>query len=296
MLFQQRLLVGDDFNFAAVVESHGWVELAPFKYVAGDAPGSSGTLYRVHQMGNGRVVSIRVMPDGNTSRKAFLNIQTEGQVYPTDAHEIDAVVRAMLAVDRDMTVFYAALPPGYDWVKAARVGRMLRAPSVWEDMVKTLLTTNTTWKQTTDMVKRLMDFGDDSEFGRAFPTPAQIAAVDEAALTAHLKCGYRGAYLHELAAKIALGEMDVESWVLLDSAALYKALHSLKGFGEYATGSIMRLLGHHDRLSIDSVARDAFERVHKYRATDAQIAAHYAPFGTWRGLMMWMDVLHDAYV
>ena len=37
---------------------------------------------------------------------------------------------------------------------------MLVSPTVWEDLAKTLLTTNTTWAMTKSMVARLAALGD----------------------------------------------------------------------------------------------------------------------------------------
>jgi hypothetical protein len=68
---------------------------------------------------------------------------------------------------------------------------------------------------------------------------------------------------------------------------------SLHGFGEYATGSIMRLLGHHTTLGLDSVCRDTYARLFNNgdKAPDSEVEAFYESFGKWRGLALWMDVL-----
>jgi 3-methyladenine DNA glycosylase/8-oxoguanine DNA glycosylase len=293
----QRILTDDSFNFRATVESHGWCVLAPFSYDT-----ESGVLSRVHRMNDERVIFIRVEASSNTSRKSFLRVQAERQVYPTDTPEIDSVIRRVLCVDWEMTAFYDLLQthPGYEWVASNRAGRLMRSPMVWEDLVKTLLTTNTTWRQTKEMCRRLVLLGDDSPFGHTFPTPEQIAAHTPEQLAAELRVGYRGAYLHALAENIASSRLDVEAWANsdIDSATLYKQLIALKGFGDYAVASVMRLLGHHDRISIDSVCRDMFAALHSngQRPTDAAIRAHYEAYGQWRGLVMWMDVLRDEYV
>lgn len=295
-MFTQRILIDPGFNFRATVESHGWYQLPPFQYHP-----EHGVLSRVHQMPDGRIVRIHVEQSGNTSRETFLLVQTEGDVFATDHAVIDAIVRRMLCLDWDLGDFYALTRslPDYGWVDRAGAGRLLRAPSVWEDLVKTLLTTNTTWSQTINMVRKLVTLGGDSPFGHAFPTPQQVAVRDVAALTAHVSCGYRGPYLHTLAAQVASGELNVEQWSEpgIDSQTLHKQIKSLKGFGDYAVASVLRLLGHHDVLSIDTVCRDMFARKHHNgeKPTDAVIRAHYEPYGKWRGLIMWMDVIREDF-
>jgi hypothetical protein len=41
-----------------------------------------------------------------------------------------------------------------------RAGRLLVSPTVWEDLAKTLLTTNTTWGATVQMCRRLLTLGE----------------------------------------------------------------------------------------------------------------------------------------
>lgn len=150
----------------------------------------------------------------------------------------------------------------------------------------------TTWAQTRQTVARLCALGEPLDEGRhAFPTPQRIAAMPPDELAAHSRAGYRAAYLHELAQRISSGE-DVEAWRGLPADELYHRVRSLKGFGDYAAGTMLRLLGHFDRLAIDTECRAAFRRIHGRPAeNDREISAYYAPFGRWRGLLMWMDVI-----
>ena len=108
-----------------------------------------------------------------------------------------------------------------------------------------------------------------------------------------LRAGYRNAYLYELAGRVASGELDLDAWLRLDSDGLYAAVKSLKGFGDYAAGTIARLVGHFDKIAIDSACRDMVAKLHNggARGSDAIIRRHYAAFGQWQGLVMWMDIL-----
>jgi 3-methyladenine DNA glycosylase/8-oxoguanine DNA glycosylase len=125
------------------------------------------------------------------------------------------VVSTCLNLDRDLTPFYriARRRPGYRWVEATGAGRMLVSPTVWEDMAKTLLTTNTTWGGTVRMCRRLASLGE--SFGEAehsFPTPDRVAGMSVDELNDRVRAGYRGAYLHDLATAVAEGRLELESW------------------------------------------------------------------------------------
>jgi len=249
----------------------------------------------VQKLRDGQIVRFDVRDSGNG-----LIISSEAKLSRKQQQEISATIARILSFDHDLTPFHDLIRahPTYDWIETAGAGRMLVSPTVWEDLAKTLLTTNTTWAMTRSMVARLALLGDTSPEGlHAFPEPAQIAAFDPEALNQQVRAGYRGAYLHELAARIASGDLDVEAWrdPALSSVEVYKALKRLKGFGDYAAGAMMRLLGRFDQLGLDSVCRTMYAQRYNSgnAATDREIAAFYEPFGAWRGLVVWMDVMRE---
>ncbi len=280
------------FRFWPSVVSHGWCDLPPFSC---DKAGR--TLSRIQQLGDGHVVRLTVHE--GAAGAVEVNIEGLDSMTPELEAEVSAVIARCLDVERDYSNLYAALRayPSYAWIEAKGLGRILSSPTVWEDLVKTLFTTNTVWSMTIAMSARVNTLGEPfAGGGHAFPTPERIASMNPDDLNAHVRAGYRGAYLHELALNIAEGRLDVESWRSDSSIAstdLYKHIKSLKGFGDYAAGNMLRLLGHFDRLATDSVCREAY-RTHFNAgnpATDKEISAYYEQFGVWRGLAQWMDVI-----
>jgi N-glycosylase/DNA lyase len=253
-------------------------------------------LTRVQRLSDGTITKITVEAgEGQTMR-----VTSSAHVNNDQQAEIGRVVSRCLSFEQDLNSFYTLLrdKPGYDWVEKAGAGRLLVSPTVWEDLAKILLTTNTTWNMTRQMVSRLVSLGEPSDKGHVFPTPEQIAARDVDSFSAHVRAGYRGAYLHQLASSIAEGQVDVESWYTdqtITGEALYRHLKALKGFGDYAAGSMMRLLERFDQLGLDSVCRDMFAKRHNggIRAPDSAIKAYYDPFGEWRGLAVWIDVMRE---
>jgi 3-methyladenine DNA glycosylase/8-oxoguanine DNA glycosylase len=281
------------FRFVPTIWSHGWYQLVPFTYDE-----DRRALSRVHELHGGIVTRFTIVPNDDDTQ---LTVTLDALPVPLDAArqgEIIQAVRRILALDIDLEPVYAWMRdrPRYAWVERAGAGRVMVAPTLWEDLAKTLLTTNTTWAMTKQMVNRLCAMGRPYRDGQyAFPTPEQIASIPPDTFAGKVRAGYRAPYLHELASRIAEGEIDLEAWEELSSADLYKTIKALKGFGDYATGSMLRLMGRHDRLSIDTVARDVF-KTHLNDGempTDAEIRAYYAPFGEWQGLAQWLDIMYS---
>ena len=293
-----RLVAPAGFQFRSTVLSHGWCVLHPFGYDE-----ASGQVTRVQRLGDGSLIHL-TMSAGETPDEVAVRVDGfEAPLTPGQQAEVETAVGRILGFDQRVEAFHAVARtlPGYDWVERAGAGRMLVSPTVWEDLAKTLLTTNTTWRMTKDMVARLVTLGDADALGRhSFPTPEQVAALGSDVLNAHVRAGYRGAYLHALALDIAEGRLDPERWrdPALKGADVYREMIGLKGFGPYAAGAMMRLVGHFDELGLDSVCRATFRTLwnNGEPATDREIAAFYAPFGRWRGLAVWMDVMRDEIV
>jgi 3-methyladenine DNA glycosylase/8-oxoguanine DNA glycosylase len=283
-----KLATPADFRYLPTILSHGWCVLPPFSY-------SDGVLRRIEKLHDREIVRFAVREDADG-----LRVTTDAALTSDVQREIGGVIGRCLMFDHDLLPFYDLVRdlPEYQWVARAKAGRLLASPTVWEDLAKTLLTTNTTWAMTIGMVSRLVTLGDPAPGGEhCFPTPEQIAALDPEALNQQVRAGYRGAYLHALATALATGALDVEAWrdPALASSEVYKAIKRIKGFGDYAAGAMMRLLFRFDQLGLDSVCRTMYaQRFNGGKpASDREIAAYYAPFGIWGGLAVWMDVMRE---
>ncbi len=297
------------FRFRSTLLSHGWIELAPFSHDEEYA-----RLRRIESLPDGRVVRLAFTADmdgnGAVPCGERLHVRIEETLRhgsgaakhagnaslspPVHAH-LQEVARRIFNLEMDLEPFYALLAgvPRYAWVFAHRAGRLLRAPTVWEDLAKTLLTTNTTWAMTRQMTQRLNELG----HAGAFPSPGTVADLSLDTFSDHVRAGYRNAYLHELACRIAEERVDVEGWLHteMSSVELFAEIRSLSGFGPYAAGAVMKLLGRFDYLALDSSARSMFSRKFGGGA-DTDIRRHYAPYGSWQGLAIWMDVMQDWFL
>jgi 3-methyladenine DNA glycosylase/8-oxoguanine DNA glycosylase len=216
---------------------------------------------------------------------------------------IREVVARMLNLDEDLAPLYAvaAADPELSWIVGG-AGRMFRSPTVFEDVVKTICTTNCTWSATERMVGALVEqLGEESagRFGRAFPTPAAMAAAQESFYRDVVRAGYRGAYLRSLAAQVADGSLDLEELrevgpeELPDDEVAARLL-ALPGVGPYAAAHVMMLLGRHSRLILDSWTRPTYASLNGGRkAADRQIERRFKRYGPYAGLAFWLFLTRD---
>jgi 3-methyladenine DNA glycosylase/8-oxoguanine DNA glycosylase len=216
--------------------------------------------------------------------------------------KVSETLRLMLNLDEDLAGFYevAGADAELAWV-ARGAGRMLRSPTVFEDVVKTICTTNCAWSGTVRMVTALVDhLGEASAggHGRAFPTPAAMAAAPESFYRDVARAGYRGAYLRTLAAGVAVGEIELEllrtaSPEELPDAEVADRLLALPGVGPYAAAHVMMLLGRHSRLILDSWSRPKWAKVNGRKANDATIERRFRRYGRYAGLAFWLRLTED---
>ena len=279
------------FSFKRTVISHGWCELLPYEI---DRDGWA--LTRTLDLADGAPVTIVI-----TATKREVRIKPTSRLGKKAAAQVLRDVRHMLRLDDDMGDFYRAMKanPDFEWVSDQGAGRLLRAPTVFEDLVKMMCTTNCSWALTKNMVKGLVEnLGRESHGGqRTFPTPEAMALMPLKFYMNEVRAGYRAAYLKELAERVASGSLNVESWLTspLTTADLIKEIKSVKGVGDYAAENVLKLLGRYDGLALDSWTRAKFFEVRNNgrKATDKKIARYYSGFKEWRGLALWCDMTRD---
>jgi 3-methyladenine DNA glycosylase/8-oxoguanine DNA glycosylase len=259
------------------VRSHGWYDLPPFSYDK-----EKGTLRTI--------VSWEAADVLFHVRNGQLVVEGEG----LDKNALTRIARRVFSLDVDLEGFARAVagePPLARGLAMGR-GRMLRAPTLFEDAVKMLLTTNCSWAATRGMVVRLIEAA--GAQGRAFPDAAAIAPMSPSTLKAKIRCGYRAESLVRFARRVARGKLDLSAWERAGAPAeeIRTAILEEHGFGPYAGEGLLRILGRHDFLAIDSWVRQEYRRRYRgpARTTDRAIARRYARYGAHRGLAMWLDM------
>lgn len=124
--------------------------------------------------------------------------------------------------------------------------------------------------------------------GGRLPTPAELLATDAQALRQIGMSGAKAVYLHDLAARLEDGRLDLEQLRTLDDDAARNELTQVKGVGRFtADGVLMLALRRQDIWpAADLALRRAVERVWGLDApaSVAQVDALGERFRPWRTL------------
>jgi N-glycosylase/DNA lyase len=296
------------FDLDRTVRSHGFYDLAPWRYDPARA-----VVGRPLRLATGRVVAFEVAPAAPGPGLA-LRVVAAGRLRGDEAAEVRLAVRRCLSLDEDLAPFHRRIEeleasppaawtrsgaPALTWAVRTGAGRLLRSPTVFEDAVKTLCTTNCSWALTRAMVRNLVErLGEPGPDGaRDFPTPIAMAERPERFYREVVRAGYRAGALRWIASAVATGAIDMEAWRVpgRSTEALAEVIRELPGFGPYATEHLLRLLGRHDHLALDSWTRAKLARLRGRSRTpsDATFRRWYAPFGPHAGLAMWLEATAD---
>ena len=140
-----------NFSFRRTVASRGWYQLPPFGL-------DNWELSRVIDVGPKPPVTIFL-----TERKNGVRVRPSRPVNkPLNKSEAATVLRDtrhILRLDDDLEPFYlaTAADPEFSWIGQQGAGRLLRSPTVFEDLVKMICTTNCSWALTLKMVHGLVN-------------------------------------------------------------------------------------------------------------------------------------------
>jgi 3-methyladenine DNA glycosylase/8-oxoguanine DNA glycosylase len=269
---------GEPVDFARTIVSHGVAELPPNRVdLAGRVLETTLPTRRSAQ-------TVRITAEGK-------NLRIEGSADP----RLTKTVAHMFRLDEDLSDFYELVRDDELAWCALGAGRMLRAPTVFEDVVKTICTTNTAWSGTRKMTAALVEhLGVEAPGGaRAFPTAEAMAEADATFYKDAIRAGYRGPYLKQLATDVADGTIDLEELndPSLPDDEVAARLLALPGVGPYAAAHVMLTsLGRYSRLVLDSWTRPTYCRLVGARGAlkDATIERRFKRYGDWAGLAFWL--------
>jgi 3-methyladenine DNA glycosylase/8-oxoguanine DNA glycosylase len=267
------------FRLRAVAVSHGWFQTAPFTWHEQDE-----RLVRVEGLGSRAITLVMTPSDGGVA------VSASARLRDGDRTEAGARVERMLQLRADLDGFseaVEAVDPGLAADLAAYGGgRMLAGASLFEDVVKGICGTNTTWRQAVGCINRIAGLGS----GGAFPGPAAILRAGDDHLREVARVGYRAQAVTEAARAAIDGRLaEIESDSRAgDADRVFAGLLGLRGVGPSTASFIIMLMGHYDRPSIDSatlrVARENW--FDGATPTPREVAERIAPAGRFQGLVV----------
>ncbi len=285
-----ELIASTPFQFDTAVQSHGWYQLAP--NIWDDA---TATLLRTERLTSGQIVPVMLSGIANGVR-----VSTPATLGAADTADLRDRLTWMFALDADFSAFYARadLEPRLRHCREKAQGRLLRSTSLFEDIVKMLLTTNIQWTGTRRLARALVErYGDtgvvtgaNTQFLPAFPTPERIARSRESALR-NIGLGYRAPYLLKFSRDVASGAVDLARFKdpSLPTLALRKQLMALPGIGPYAAAALLAILGRHDFIPIDTEAVSAVSDFFfaGKKVGEKEINAVFEQWGPHKALAYW---------
>jgi N-glycosylase/DNA lyase len=200
----------------------------------------------------------------------------------------------ILSTDVDLEDFWARCRSGgHAWAAEVGAGRFLRCPTVFDDLVALLCTTNCSWGRAVANVRAVCSLGPPTEPPLAFPYPESIVAATEAGLRS-LGLGFRAKYLMAAAEAVIRGHLP-SSRLEIRSAEpeeMNHRLQAIRGVGPYVAETLMRICGAHDFFGVDSWNVTCVPAAAK---GERALRRRYARFGRWRGLAFWLDATRHWY-
>jgi len=281
-----RLSAHPPFQFRSVIRSHGWYQLAPFEW-----DDASGVFRAVERLESSRVVALEI-----TGQSDGVAVTTRSKLTRREEKEVAARVTWMFGLDAGFSEFYALADaePRLAHCREKAYGRLLRSSSLFDDVVKVMMTTNIQWSGTKRLVAALVDHfgGPLPEDGArsAFPTAERIARSREATLR-KLGLGYRAPYLLKLAHGVVSGQYDLEA--LKDGARpteeVRRDLLALPGIGPYAAATALGILGRYDHIGADTEAISAVSKAFYGGRPigEKEVNAAFAKWGKYKALAYW---------
>jgi N-glycosylase/DNA lyase len=270
------------FRLEQVVRSHGWVELAPWRWDGAALARRERVGGVVGELAIRQAAAGTVVVSWAPKRPPHPGPLPVGEREKAEKAAVLAVVARALSWDWDHGPFCAlaaGLDPECGALVAGGAGRFLRGTSFYEDFVKTVCTINTSWAGTCKMTSNLV-----AQVGRGcFPTPRQILRFGEARLREQGRLGFRAPVLIGCTERLlADGAMSADGHGAAD-ALPYDYLTSLHGIGAYAAAHCRVLLHDFSRLPVDSVVTSYLRDALGLTRVD-DVEAHFARWGVYRFL------------
>lgn len=280
----------------------------------------------------GHVRRISVLERASDRGRVTLEALLEGREL-TDASE--ALARrecgVSLGLDARLDEFHelCRAHPLLHVIPKLGAGRLLRNPSMTENILKAICGTNVNWDQAVKMINRLAQLGPLFPHFRnltAWPTCREILKAGESYVRGVARLGYRTEAILKLCHESVTREAELDGregsrrrtrskargglgasegtepapgLEALDALArteptpaLRKRLLGIRGVGPATAGFLLSILGHHDHLSIDSATLAHVTRLHlsgRKKATAKQVESIYEPYGKWKNLVYWFE-------
>lgn len=241
------------FDFEHLVLSHGWAFLAPFEW------DDERRILRRRFLTEGRGFDVEFSYHCTGNRAAVCCSGGHGANSDVSA-TLMAAVRRMFWLDSDFSDLWNLCCGNaeLEYVSRRRCGGMLRSPTVFEDIIKTICTTNCDWRNTKRMCVSLCSLQDG-----AFPDPVALLRMPASTLRSRTSMGYRVRTVRTVARLRADGKLPIEDWARVgDYDRIRASLGRIWGIGAYSINHILVLLGDFSQIPVDGEVLKYLRQAH----------------------------------
>ncbi|KAG4969354.1 hypothetical protein JHK84_035452 [Glycine max] len=276
------------FNLEKTVCNHGFFMMAPNKWIS-----STKSLQRPLRLADqcsSVIVTISHLPE-SANIQIYVH-DMEGVSLKSEQAILKQVARMLRISDKDekaVNEFQGLYPQA----KQDEFGRIFRSPSLFEDVVKSILLCKCTWGKTLNMVKSLCELqlqlssgprsnrkkqcktkrkrGQNNATSKKnhgignFPNSKELVKFGETILRERCKVGYRAQFIIKLAQSVEKGTLVLEKLEMECNLWSYKVVHrklsELKGFGPFVVATILMCMGCYEKVPVDSETKRHLNQV-----------------------------------
>ena len=273
-------LTAHQFDFNKLVLAHGWVSLLPFTW-----DHERARLSRPLRLPTGHVLPFHISVN-NSQERCVVTASTyvSSEMTSRDRRDVRRQIRRMLRLDEDFSAFQETCvgDPILGFVADFRCGGLLRCPSSFEDLIKTVCTTNCDWKSTKRMCAALCNLTNGT-----FPEPEQLHEFTPRQLAKTVPVGYRAKTIIQAAKLWSHGGFDLDDLANNgDFDGVRELLSSIKGVGPYCINHMLVLLGCYTDIPVDSQVMKCLCERHfgGQRVSTKEAVKPYQQYGKYRFL------------
>lgn len=296
---RESIHVSAPFSLKAVVLSHGWHECSPMSWSEG------GRCFQTIDRYQDEVYRVSVTEGAKSRSRIALHVTADGRNLREGLGEWACnLVRRIFDLDRDLSEFYGFCEghPTLRLVPRIGAGRLIRSPTMFENVVKTISFTNVNWSQAVKMINRVGQIGPTLPHFvhlHAWPGPKEILRAGEPYLRDVCRLGYRVESILAFCRDVQRGGVDLEDLMenhgtnagAQTSDDILKRLRQIRGVGPTSAHYLLAMIGRYDRLAVDTSTVDFVRRAYfkGKKPTPRQVEEVYAPYGKWKHLVWWFE-------